>query len=65
MKVILVQTERTFEVQDDLGQGYTVTITEDLLNGYLEYDVFDDDGEEVEDDEKIASLIQLIENSNY
>ena len=65
MRVSLVQTERTFEVQDDLGQEYTITITEDLENGYLEYDVFDDDGEEIEDDEKIASLIMLIENTNY
>lgn len=61
--VTLVQKEETYNVIDDLGAGYTVTVTTDLPNLYIDYDVVDDEGEEVEDEDRIHYLIELIENN--
>jgi len=61
--VTLIQTEQTFNVEDDSGAEYTVTMTTDLLNGYIQYDVFDDDGMEIEDENIIAYLVSLIEET--
>jgi hypothetical protein len=47
MSVSMVQRETTYDViLDDVN--YTVTILEDKISlGYTQYDVFDEDGEEV------------------
>ncbi len=62
-KIATVQVETTYEVQYE-GSGYTVTSTENLEQGYLDWDVFDDEGNEVIDyseglhNEIVAFLIQ-------
>lgn len=61
--ITLIQTEQTFNVEDDSGAEYTVTMTTDLPNGYIQYDVIDDDGMEVEDENVIAYLVSLIEET--
>ena len=58
-----VQTDYTYEVQYK-GADYTVTCEENLIEGYMEWSVFDDDGELVEEldpklgDEIIAFMIE-------
>ena len=44
-----MQTETTFHVEYD-GEEYTITILEDSTIGYTNYDVFDDQGQLVEED---------------
>jgi hypothetical protein len=64
-KVAIVQTETTYEVHYG-GYDYTVTSTENLEQGYLDWDVFDEEGNEVIDyseglhNEIVAFLIQNI-----
>lgn len=64
-KIAIVQTEVTYEMHYD-GSDYTVTSTENLEQGYLDWDVFDDDGNEVIDyseglhNEIVAFLIHNI-----
>lgn len=63
--ISIVQTEITYEVNYD-GCDYTVTSTENLGQGYLDWDVFDDEGNQVIDyseglhNEIVAYLIQNI-----
>lgn len=61
--VTLIQTEQTFNVVDEVGKGYTVTMTTDLPNAYIDYDVFDDEGEEVVDDDVVTYIISLVEET--
>lgn len=61
--VTLIQKEETYEVTDESGDNYTVTIVTDIPNLYIEYDIFNDDGDEVTDSDQILHLISLIENS--
>ena len=49
MSIKLMQTETTFHVEYD-GEEYTITILEDSTIGYTNYDVFDDQGQLVEED---------------
>lgn len=60
MRVHLLQQEFTYNVET-AGGDYTVTLMEDLASGLISYEVWDDDGEEVEDDDLILNLVQLIE----
>ena len=58
-----IQADYTYEVEYK-GAGYTVTCEENLVEGYMEWSVFDDDGELVEEfdpklgDEIIAFMIE-------
>lgn len=61
--VTLIQTEQTFNVVDELGNEYTATIITDLPNAFIQYDIFDDDGEEIEEDDLRAHIISIIEET--
>jgi hypothetical protein len=50
MELYLLQKELTYNVKDDSGNEYTVTILEDWNSLHIEYDIFDSEGEEVEDE---------------
>jgi len=62
-KVTLIQTDQTFSVVDSLGNDYTVMITSDLINGFIQYDMFDDDGNEVKNEDFQAELMTAIEET--
>ena len=62
MAVKRIQTEETYFVSDD-EQEYVVTIITDLQNLYIQYDVFDEEGDEVTNKSKILELIEQIESS--
>jgi hypothetical protein len=62
-KVVLVQTEQTFSVVDSLDNDYTVMITSDLINGFMQYDIFDDEGNEVRNEDFKAELMAAIEET--
>jgi len=54
-----MQTETTFHVEYD-GEEYSITILEDGVIGYTNYDVFDDQGQLVDEDLE-AILIAYLE----
>jgi hypothetical protein len=54
-----MQTETTFHVEYD-GEEYSITILEDGVIGYTNYDVFDDQGQLVNEDLE-AILIAYLE----
>lgn len=62
-KITKIQTDITYNVVYD-GEGYTIVQVEDLENGYLQWDVFDEDGNDLEEtneelrDEIISFIIQ-------
>jgi len=64
-KISKVQTETMYEVMYD-GSSYSVMSTESLDQGYMDWDVFDDFGANLEEefpklaDEIIAFVIQNI-----
>lgn len=61
MSVTLIQRETTFDVEYD-HITYSVTVLEDKVSlGYTQYDVFDEDGELVEDELKEAVVCYLEE----
>jgi len=62
-KVTLIQTDQTFSVVDSLGNDYTVMITSDLINGFIQYDMFDDDGNEVKNEDFQGELMTAIEET--
>ena len=62
MSIKLIQTETTFEVEYN-KQTYSVTMLEDSVSlGYTQYDVYDEDGELVEDDLEEEIINYLEEN---
>jgi hypothetical protein len=62
MSVKLIQTETTFDVEYN-NQTYSVTILEDSLSlGYTQYDVFDENGDVIEDDLEKEVITYLEEN---
>ena len=61
MSVTLTQTETTYEVEY-LGVSYSVTRLEDWNSGYTQYDVFDEEGELVEDETEDEIITYLEEN---
>jgi hypothetical protein len=62
MSVSMMQRETTYDViLDDVN--YTVTILEDKISlGYTQYDVFDEDGEEVKGKLETEIINYLEEN---
>jgi hypothetical protein len=61
MELYLLQKELTYNVKDDSGNEYTVTILEDWNSLHIEYDIFDSEGEEVENENIVFNIIQFIE----
>ena len=61
MSIISNQTETTFTVEL-YTRSYSVTRLEDIHSGYISYDVFDEDGELVEDDLENEIITYLEEN---
>ena len=59
--VKLIQTDFTYNIEHE-GQEYTVIVVEDIPTQYFEYTVFNEEGDIIEDEEKITMLIELIEN---
>jgi hypothetical protein len=61
--VSLLQTEKTYEVEYK-GKSYTMTILEDFASGYIQYDIFDDNGIEVRENQGLElELINYLENN--
>jgi hypothetical protein len=62
MSIKLIQTETTFDVEYN-EQTYSVTMLEDSVSlGYTQYDVYDENGELVEDDLEEEIINYLEEN---
>ena len=59
--VTLLQTEKTYEVKYK-NKGYTVTLLEDFGSGYIQYDIFNDNGMEVEGELEME-IINHLENN--
>ncbi len=60
----MIQRETTYDVEY-LNSTYTVTILEDKISlGYTQYDVFDEDGEEVTGELEEMIINYLEENLN-
>ena len=49
-KITKIQTDYTYEVLYN-GESYTVIQIEDLENGYLQWDIFDDDGTDLDEED--------------
>ena len=49
MSIKLMQTETTFHVEYN-EEEYTITVLEESIVGYTNYDVFDDQGQLVNED---------------
>ena len=58
--VTLLQTEKTYEVKYK-NKGYTVTLLEDFGSGYIQYDIFNNKGMEVEGELEME-IINHLEN---
>lgn len=59
--VTLIQTEKTYEVRYK-NKGYTVTLLEDFGSGYIQYDIFNDNGMEIEGELELE-IINHLENN--
>ena len=59
--VTLIQTEKTYEVRYK-NKGYTVTLLEDFGSGYIQYDIFNDNGMEIEGELEME-IINHLENN--
>ena len=59
--VTLIQTEKTYEVKYK-NKGYTVTLLEDFGSGYIQYDIFNDNGMEIEGELEME-IINHLENN--
>ena len=62
MSVTTAQIETTFDIELN-GAGYTVTRLEDMNSGYISYEVFDDNGDLVNDELEDEVITYLEENS--
>ena len=62
MSVTIAQIETTFDVELN-GAGYTVTRLEDMNSGYISYEVFDDNGDLINDELEDEVINYLEENS--
>lgn len=60
--VQLMQTDLTYNITTDDNEEYTVLIMEDFFSGCFSSDIYDDNEELVEDDEKIIEIMKLIED---
>ena len=61
MSVKLMQTETTFDVVYN-EESYSITILEDGVIGYTNYDVFDDQGQLVNEDLEVILIAYLEEH---
>jgi len=61
MSVKRIQKEETYFVTH-YGHEYIVTVISDLENLYIQYDVFDEDGEEIISRKTILELAEKIES---
>ena len=62
MSVSMIQRETTYDVEYN-DVTYSVTVLEDKISlGYTQYDVFDEDGEEVTGELEEAIINYLEEN---
>ena len=61
--VTLLQKEETYEVEYE-GRDYMVTIMTDMMSGYIQYDVFGPDGEDLATDLEMAVIQYTVENDN-
>ena len=59
--VTLIQTEKTYEVKYK-NRSYTVTLLEDFGSGYIQYDIFNDNGMEVEGELELEIINHLEKN---
>jgi hypothetical protein len=62
MSVTTAQIETTFDIELN-GAGYTVTRLEDMNSGYISYEVFDDNGDLINDELEDEVITYLEENS--
>lgn len=60
--VQLMQTDLTYNVTTDDGNEYTVLVMEDFYSGSFSIDVYGEDEEIIEDQEKILEISILIES---
>ena len=60
--VQLMQSDLTYNIVTDDGKEYTVLFMEDLFSGHFSIDIFDDNEEMIEDEEKIIEISNLIES---
>ena len=61
--VNLIQTEKTYEVKYR-GKSYTITLLEDFASNYIQYDIFDDNGMEVRENQGLElELINYLESN--
>ena len=56
--VSLIQTEKTYEVKYK-SKSYTVTLLEDFASGYIQYDIFNNKGMEVEGELEMEIITYL------
>jgi len=62
MSVSMIQRETTYDVEYN-DVTYTITMLEDKISlGYTQYDVFDEDGDEVDGELEEAVINYLEEN---
>ena len=59
--VTLLQTEKTYEVRYK-RKSYTVTLLEDFASGYIQYDIFNNKGMEVEGELELEIITYLETN---
>ena len=61
--VTLIQTEKTYEVRYK-NKSYTITLLEDFASNYIQYDIFDDNGIEVRENQGLElEIINYLENN--
>jgi hypothetical protein len=61
--VTLIQTEKTYELRYK-NRSYTVTLLEDFASNYIQYDIFDDNGIEVRENQGLElEIINYLENN--
>jgi len=66
MKVTLMQRDFLYNVEDTENNAeYTVAIMEDISadSQYMNYDIYDDDGEVVKDEDTIIRIMSAIEST--
>lgn len=56
--VTLIQTEKTYEVKYK-NRSYTVTLLEDFGSGYIQYDIFNNKGIEVDGELEMEIITYL------
>jgi hypothetical protein len=56
--VTLLQTEKTYEVRYN-NKSYTVTLLEDFASNYIQYDIFNNKGMEVEGELELEIITYL------